>query len=188
MPDYPLIRRFLLGEDFVVHTQRLREYQTNKRGMASFSNSFDPCFIGRITAMLQYTQLTYLKKSTRRRMTNAAIPKHGRFEKEWARLNIAPTAMRGKDQGQDHQTGKPMAQGPSRWGRDDDDKASVGGVLSLDIVLLDKDDGLKTVAGTTETAVDLSSTLDPPPAFTNTNRSMPEKSSPGKFEVTAKNF
>ena len=46
--------------------------------------------------MLQYTQFVFVDESTRRRVSNAATPKPGRFEKEWAKLDLAPTAIRGK--------------------------------------------------------------------------------------------
>ena len=94
--DFPLIQRMLLGADSVVHTPRLRALETNEKRMAKFSESMDACFIGRNAAVLQYTQFAYVDESTRRRMSNAATPKPGRFEKEWNKLDLEPTAMRGK--------------------------------------------------------------------------------------------
>ena len=86
----------LLGGDSLVHTPRLRAFETNERRMAKFSELMDPCFVGRNATMLQYTQLAYADESTRRRMNNVATPKFGRFEEEWAKLNLAPMVMRGK--------------------------------------------------------------------------------------------
>ena len=56
----------------------------------------DPCFVGRNAAVLQYTWFAYEDESTRRRMSNVATPKPGRFEEEWAKMDLAPTVMRGK--------------------------------------------------------------------------------------------
>ena len=50
----------------------------------------DQCFV------LQYTQFAYTDEATRRRMNKTAIPKPGRFYKEWAKLDLAPMNMRGK--------------------------------------------------------------------------------------------
>ena len=60
--------------------------------MANFTESMDPCFVDRNAAAL--TQ--FVDESTRRWMSNAATPKPGRFEAEWAKLDLAPTAMGGK--------------------------------------------------------------------------------------------
>ena len=58
-PDFPLMRRILLGADSVVHTPRLRAFETNERRMAKFSELMDSCFVGRNAAALQYTQFAY---------------------------------------------------------------------------------------------------------------------------------
>ena len=87
IPEFPLIRRMLLGADFVVQTPRLRGFETNERRMAKFSETMDPCFVGRNAAVMQYTQFAYTDEST---------PKPGRFEKESAKLDLAPMNMRGK--------------------------------------------------------------------------------------------
>ena len=96
IPELPMIRRMLPGADSVVQTPRLRASETNKRRMAKFSEMMDTCFVGRNAAVMQYTQFAYTDESTRRRMTNAAIPKPGRFDEEWAKLDLAPMIMRGK--------------------------------------------------------------------------------------------
>ena len=96
MPEFSLIRRMLLGADSVLQTPRLRALETNERRMAKFSETMDPCFVGRNAAVMQYTQFAYTGESTRRRMTNAATPNPGRFEEEWAKLDPAPMNTRGK--------------------------------------------------------------------------------------------
>ena len=52
--------------------------------------------MGRNAAVLQYTQFTYTDETTRRRMNNDATPKPGKFDEEWAKLDLAPMVMRGK--------------------------------------------------------------------------------------------
>ena len=94
--EFPLIRRMLLGADSVVQTRRLRAFETNERRVAKFSETMDPCFVGRNAALLQYTQFAYTDEATRRRMNNTATPKPGRFDEEWAKLDLAPMIMRGK--------------------------------------------------------------------------------------------
>ena len=71
-------------------------FETNERRMAKFSEMMDPCFLGRNVAVLQYTQFTYTDEATRNRMSNAATPKLGSFDDEWAKLDLAPMTMRGK--------------------------------------------------------------------------------------------
>ena len=80
IPEIPLIRRMLHGADSVVDTPRLRAFETNERRMANFSESMDPCFVGRNAAVLQYTQFADADETKRRRMGNVATPKTGRFE------------------------------------------------------------------------------------------------------------
>ena len=64
--------------------------------MAKFSETMDPCFVGRNAAVMQHTQFAYTDESTRRRITNTATPKPGRFEEELAKLDLTPMIMRGK--------------------------------------------------------------------------------------------
>ena len=96
IPEFPLIRRTLLGADSVVQNPSLRAFQTNERTIAKFSETMDPCFVGRNAAVLQYTQFAYTDEATRRRMSNTATPKPGRFDEDWAKLNLAPMILRGK--------------------------------------------------------------------------------------------
>ena len=86
----------LLWADCLVRSPRLNAYKMNERRMAKFSETMDPFFIGKIAALLQFTQFAYLDVSTRERMSNAAIPKPGKFEKEWAELELAPAMIRRK--------------------------------------------------------------------------------------------
>ena len=98
IPEFPLVRRMLLGAESVVQTPRLRAFETNERRVAKFSEMMDPCFVGpsRNAAVLQYTQFAYTEETTRRRMSKTATPKRGRFDEEWAKLDLAPMIMRGK--------------------------------------------------------------------------------------------
>ena len=96
IPEFPLIRRMLLGADSVVQSPRFRAFETNERRVAKFSEIMNPCFLGRNAAVLQYTQFAYTDEATRRRMNNTATPKPGRFDEEWAKLDLAPMIMRGK--------------------------------------------------------------------------------------------
>ena len=96
IPEFPLIRRMLLGADSVVQITRLRAFEAYERRVAKFSEMMDPRFVGRNVAVLQYTQFAYTDEITRRRMNNTAFPKPGRFDAEWAKLDLAPMIMRGK--------------------------------------------------------------------------------------------
>ena len=95
IPEFPLIRRMLLGADSVVQTPRLRAFDTNERRVAKFSEMIDPCFVGRNAAVLQYTQFAYTDETTRRRMSNVT-PKPGQLDEDRANLDLAPMVMRGK--------------------------------------------------------------------------------------------
>ena len=44
----------------------------------------------------QKCRSAYKDQATRRRMSNAATPKPGAFDTEWAELNLAPMRMRGR--------------------------------------------------------------------------------------------
>ena len=96
IPEFPLIRKMLLGPVSAVQTPRLRGFETNERRMSKFSETMNPCFVGRNAAVLQYTQFAYTDEATRRRRSNAATPKPGRFDEEWAKMDLAHLMMRGK--------------------------------------------------------------------------------------------
>ena len=53
-------------------------------------------FVGRNAAVLQYTRFAYTDQATRRRLSNGATPKPGRFDEEWAGLGLAPMKIRGR--------------------------------------------------------------------------------------------
>ena len=86
----------LLGAVSAVQTPKMGAFETNERRMAKFSETMDPCFVGRNAAVLQHTQFAYTDQATRRRISNAATPKPGKFDKEWAKLDLAPMRMRGR--------------------------------------------------------------------------------------------
>ena len=86
-------------------------------------------------------------------------------------------------EGEDRRPEEPMEQNHDQAGKDDD-KASTVGVSSLDFHFLDDYEiGTETLKGTTEPAKDEASTLEPPSAFMNLSRNLPESSSPGKFKT-----
>ena len=94
--EFPLIRRMMLGVVSVVQVPRLRAFETNETRVAKFSETMDPCFVGRNAAVLQHTRFVYTDQAMRRRISNAATPKPGGFDKEWAKLDLAPMKMRGR--------------------------------------------------------------------------------------------
>ena len=57
--------------------------------------TMDTYFVGRNAAVLQYTRFAYTDQATRRRISNAATHKPGKFDEEWAGLGLAPMKMRG---------------------------------------------------------------------------------------------
>ena len=85
--------------------------------------------------------------------------------------------------GEDRRSEEPMEQNLDQAGKDDD-KASTGGVSSLDFHFLDDYEiGRETLKGSTEPAEDEASTLELPSAFMNLSRNLPESSSPSKFKT-----
>ena len=258
IPEFPLIRRMLLGAFSVVQTPRLRAFETNERRIGNFKGTMDPYFVGRNAAVLQYTRFAYTDQATRRRISNAATPKPGRFDEEWAGLHLAPMKMRGRtelpeaslnltrvksklkvggtlqariflapfgceeikmvhgeekdrsagtliipkfpegtdndkqgpssskkdmSEGDDGQRGsrqaeEPMQQDASQAGGEDD-RASTGGVSSLDFNIFSDLEKNADTLETTEPADEGVSTLEPPTAFTEMKRNLPESSSPG---------
>ena len=86
----------LFGAVSVVQTPRLRAFETNERRIGKFVETMDPYFVGRNAAVLQYTRFAYTDQATRRRISNAATPKPGAFDAEWAELNLTPMRMRGR--------------------------------------------------------------------------------------------
>ena len=82
IPEFPLTRRMLLGAVSAVQTPRLRAFETNERRIRNFVATMDTYFVGRNAAVLQYTRFAYTDQATRRRISNAATPKPGRFDEE----------------------------------------------------------------------------------------------------------
>ena len=91
-----MIRKMLLGSDSVVQTPRLRAFETIESRLAKFSETMDPCFVSRNAAVMQHSKFEYTDEMTRRRITNTATPKPGRFEEEWAKLDLASMNKKGK--------------------------------------------------------------------------------------------
>ena len=56
IPEFPLIRRMLLGAVSVVQTPRLRAFETNEKRLGIFVGTMDSYFVGRNEAVLQYTR------------------------------------------------------------------------------------------------------------------------------------
>ena len=258
IPEFPLIRWMMLGAVSVVQTSRLRAFETNERRVGNFVGTMDPYFEGRNAAVLQYTRFAHTDQATRRRISNAATPKPGRFDEEWTGLGLAPMKMRGrtelpeasliltsvkpelkvggtlqartflapfgceeikvvhgeeedgsasiliipkfpegtdndkqgpssskkdKSEGDDgqggiRQTKEPMQQDVSQAGGEDD-RASTGGASSLDFNIFSDLENNADTLETTEPADEGISTLEPPSAFMEMRRNLPESSSPG---------
>ena len=256
IPEFPLIRRMLLGKVSVVQTPGLRAFETNERRVGNFGGTMDPYFVGRNAAVLQYTRFAYTDQATRRRISNAATPKPGKFDEEWTRS--APMRMRGRTelpeaslilisakselkvggtlpartflipfgceeikvvhgeeedgsagtliilrfpegadndeqgpsssikdmtegddgQGGSRQTEEPMQQDADQAGGEDD-RASTGGTSSLDFNIFSDLENNADTLETTEPADEGISTLEPPSAFMEMKRNLPESSSPG---------
>ena len=241
-----------------VKTPRLRAFETNERRIENFVATMDTYFVGRNAAVLQYTRFAYTDQATRRRISNAATPKPGRFDEEWAGLGLAPLKMRGRTElpeasliltsvkpeltvvgtlrtrtflapfgceeikvvhgeeedgsagtlmipkfpegtdndkqgpsslkkdksvgddgrGGSRQTEEPMQQDASQAGGEDD-RASTGGVSSLDFNISSDLENNADTLETTEPADEGVSTLEPPSAFMEMKRGLSESSSPG---------
>ena len=74
----------------------MRAFETNERRVGNFEATMDTYFVARNAAVLHYTRFAYTDQATRRRISNAATPKPGRFDEEWAGLGLAPMKMRGR--------------------------------------------------------------------------------------------
>ena len=258
IPEFPLIRRMLLGAVSVVQTPRLRAFETIERRIGKFVETMDPYFVGRNAAVLQYTRFAYTDQATRRRISTVATPKPGAFDAEWAELHLAHMRMRGRaklpeaslilnsvkqgltvggtlrtrtflapfgceeikvvhgeeedksagilikpkfpewaetekqepssskkdtSEGDDGQGGSRRTEEPMQQGNDqadrEDDKASTGGISSLDFNFLSDFDNNADTLEAAEPADEGTSTLEPPSAFMEMKRNLPESSSPG---------
>ena len=95
-----------------------------------------------------------------------------------------------RDDGQEgrRQSVEHMQQDPGQAEKEDD-KASTGGMCSLDINFLsDFENGTDTLEATTEPGDEGTSTLEPPSAFMEVKKNLPESSSPSNSKNTEKNF
>ena len=82
------------------------------------------------------------------------------------------------------QSEEPMQQDPDQAEKEDD-KASTGGMSSLDFNFLSNfENGTDTLEATTEPADEGTSTLEIPSAFIEANRKLPESSSPRNSKNT----
>ena len=258
IPEFPLIRRMLLGAVSVVQTPRLGAFEANERRVGNFVGTMDPYFVGRNAAVLQYTRFAYTVQATRRRISNAATPKPGRFDEEWKELGLASMRMRGrtelpefsliltsvkkemkvggilqtrtflapfgceeikvvhgeeedksagtlliprfqeeadndeqgpsspnkdKSEGNDGQSGSRQTEEPMQQDQagGEDDRASTGGTSSLDFNIFSDLENNADTLETTEPADEGISTLEPPSAFMEMKRNLPESSSPGNL-------
>ena len=257
IPEFPLIRRMLLGAVSVVQTPRLRALETNEKRVGKVAEVMDPCFVGRNATVLQHTRFAYTDQATRRWISNTATPKPGGFDKERAELNLVPMTMRGRaelpeasliltsgqpeltvggtlqtrtflgsfgweeikvvhGEEEDKSAGRRIipkipewaktekqrpssskdtseaddGQGGSRRSEEfmhqdtdqadkEDDKASTGGISSLDFNFLTDFENNADTLEATEPADEGTSTLEPPSAFMEMKRNLPESGSPG---------
>ena len=255
-PEFPLIRRMLLGAVSLVQTPRLRAFETNERRVAKFAETMDPCFVGRNAAVLQHTRFACTDQATRKPISNAATPTPGGLDREWAELNLAPMRMRGRaelpessliltsvkpeltvegtlqtrtflapfgyeeikvvhgeeedilagrlvipkfpegakiekqrpsnsrdtSEGDDGQGGSRRSEEPMHQDTDqadkENDKASTGGVSSLDFKFLSDFENNADTLEETEPAKEGTLTLEPPSAFVEMNRNLLESSCP----------
>ena len=94
-----------------------------------------------------------------------------------------PSSSRDMSEGDDEQGGscrleEPVQDGPEQAEKEDD-KASTGGISSLDFSFLSDFENNADALETTEPANEGTSTLEPPSAFGEMKRNLPESSSPG---------
>ena len=78
IPEFPLIRRMLLGAFSVVQTPRLRAFETNERRVAKLSETLDPRFVGRNGAVLQHKRFAYTDQATQRLRSLGDLTRNGR--------------------------------------------------------------------------------------------------------------
>ena len=87
-------------------------------------------------------------------------------------------------EGDDRRSEGPMHHDPDQAEKTTIKQTSIGRVSSLDFNFSDDlEIGTETLEGTTEPAEDETSTLEPPSAFMNISRNLPESRSPGKLKT-----
>ena len=108
------------------------------------------------------------------------VPKFpdGARSEEQGLSNSGKNPGRDDGQGGNRRSEEPMQQDPEQAEKEDD-KASTGGISSLDFNFLsDFENGADALEATTEPADEGTSTLEPPSAFMGTNRNLPERGYP----------
>ena len=114
------------------------------------------------------------------------IPKfpNGPRSEEQRPSSSGKNPRRDDGQGGSRQSEEPMQQDADQ-AKKEDDKASTGGMSSLDFNFLSNfENGTDTLEATIEPAGGGISTLEPPSAFMGTNWNLPENSSPSNFKNT----
>ena len=109
-----------------------------------------------------------------------------KFPEGARREEQGPSNSKEESEGEDGQGGsrrseEPMQQEPDQ-AENEDDKASTGGVSSLDFNFLSDFENNADTLEATERANEGNSTLEPPSAFAEMNRNLPESSSPGSYK------
>ena len=99
-----------------------------------------------------------------------------------------PSNSKEKSEVDDGQGGSRRSEGPMQQepyqAEKEDDKASTGGVSSLDFNFLSDFESGADALETTEPGDEGTSTLEPPSAFMKTNRNLPESGSPSNSKAT----
>ena len=215
IPEFPLIRRMLLGAVSVVQALRLRAFETNERRIEQFVATMDTYFVGRNAdeGRTELPEASLILTSVKPELTvvgtlqtrNFLAPfgceeikvVHEEEEDRPVGTLIIPKfpegadtgkqgpsrSKRNKSEGDDGQGGsrqaeEPMQQDANQAGGEDD-RSSTGGVSSLDFNFLSDFENNADTLEATEPADEGKSTLEPPSAFTEMKRNLPESSSPG---------
>ena len=117
------------------------------------------------------------------------IPKFpdGTMNEEQGPSSLGKNQKRDDKEGENHRRSEePTQQDPDQAAKDDN-KASTGGISSLDFNFLENFEvETGTLKRMTEPAEDETSTLEPPSAFLDANQKLPESSSPGNSITIAK--
>ena len=90
IPEFSLMRRMLLGAVSAVQTPRLTAFEANEEEWRIFRKGWIHVFWAEIPQC--YSTRTY----STRRISHAATPKPGKFDKEWGKLDLAPMKI-GRD-------------------------------------------------------------------------------------------
>ena len=97
IPEFPLIRRMLLGAVSVVQTPRLRAFETNERRVGNFMGTMDPYFVGEKCRRVKvHTICIHGSSDEKANKQRRYSQSPGRFDEEWKGLGLAPMRMRGR--------------------------------------------------------------------------------------------